>query len=56
MIFRFLWHPEINFETPGANKWFTVVVEALVLQGTKKNGEEIAKKNLSGAIWKVMIL
>ena len=46
MIFRFLRHPEINFETPGANKWFNVVVEALVLQETKKNGEEIAKKTL----------
>ena len=56
MIFRILRHPEINFETHGANKWFIVVVEALVLQETKKNGEEIAKKTLSGVIWKVMIL
>ena len=56
MIFRFLRHPEINFETTGANKWFNVVVEALVLQETKKNGEEIAKNTLSGVIWKVMTL
>ena len=48
--------PEKIFNTPGANRWFNVVAEVLVLQESKKNCEERAINAWSGVILKVMTL